>query len=691
MRKLLIAALTALSFSSQAQVWTQVGNTLQRQTNGVYSNYRFNMGSPGFFSLYSKAQTDSVFNSGSGQYLPRFGTPKMRGTIVLDGDSSSTSIYGKNSLFFNKNTDGVLLYPFSTSVSPGNFLLRMDFSDNTQGQYGGLSLRYTDSGLGPITDTVYNEFGRFARDAFKFRNSHILSAQNITGYGLLYTNSTGKTQDGVLKIDSAALSNKYVPYSGAVGAVNLNSKNLTGVNMFVASTTQTNSLEIQAPAYKWSNPDNSKKDLATTDSSSYSVPNMIPMLIRNPAGITEANNFYSVKTDALAIAFRKYNATYYGGIFVPTTRQILNGYGITGGTTLSSDITKSVDSTQLQTIANLFPRADTRYIKSTGTPNTVLFYNNSGTLSTNTNLQFSSSSNMLMVMASGGTQIPLLAGNTGGVTGSASYGSSVINTIYAGTRTGNISRAPNRIAQVSLFFGATSRLNSGGLRAQITDTTGIGTADIILTNTNGTAEVEVMRITGATKAATLPGSIKSGGTGLGNGSLQVGGNSSGTVSINAQSAAGTYNFNLPTTAGTAGQVLTSQGGGATAMTWTTPDAASVASADLTGQSTALATVSSFTTTALGSYRVGGYLKIASVTTNVIKLQCTYTDQNGTSQTEDFYPQGATSPNLSTVGFYALPTKDIRVNSGGVITMKTIFTTSGGSISYDVGATITKLR
>lgn len=28
-----------------------------------------------------------------------------------------------------------------------------------------------------------------------------------------------------------------------------------------------------------------------------------------------------------------------------------------------------------------------------------------------------------------------------------------------------------------------------------------------------------------------------------------------------------YNFNLPTTAGTAGQVLTSQGGGSTAMTW----------------------------------------------------------------------------------------------------------------------------
>lgn len=55
------------------------------------------------------------------------------------------------------------------------------------------------------------------------------------------------------------------------------------------------------------------------------------------------------------------------------------------------------------------------------------------------------------------------------------------------------------------------------------------------------------------------------------GDLKFGGSTSGTVSVKAQAAAGTYNFNLPTTAGTAGQVLTSQGGSSTAMTWTTID------------------------------------------------------------------------------------------------------------------------
>ncbi len=53
------------------------------------------------------------------------------------------------------------------------------------------------------------------------------------------------------------------------------------------------------------------------------------------------------------------------------------------------------------------------------------------------------------------------------------------------------------------------------------------------------------------------------------GGLNLSGNTSGTVNINPQAAAGTYNFNLPTTAGTSGQVLASAGGVGAPMTWTT--------------------------------------------------------------------------------------------------------------------------
>ena len=51
------------------------------------------------------------------------------------------------------------------------------------------------------------------------------------------------------------------------------------------------------------------------------------------------------------------------------------------------------------------------------------------------------------------------------------------------------------------------------------------------------------------------------------GLLNFQGVASGAVTIKPQSAAGSYNFNLPTTAGSAGQALLSAGGGSSPMTW----------------------------------------------------------------------------------------------------------------------------
>lgn len=57
----------------------------------------------------------------------------------------------------------------------------------------------------------------------------------------------------------------------------------------------------------------------------------------------------------------------------------------------------------------------------------------------------------------------------------------------------------------------------------------------------------------------------------------VSGSASGLISILGQAAAGTFNFNLPTTAGTAGQVLASGGGGSSPMTWANASTGSVTS------------------------------------------------------------------------------------------------------------------
>jgi hypothetical protein len=67
----------------------------------------------------------------------------------------------------------------------------------------------------------------------------------------------------------------------------------------------------------------------------------------------------------------------------------------------------------------------------------------------------------------------------------------------------------------------------------------------------------------------VKGTIETGVAGTTLGSLLMAGNTSGVVSIIPQAAAGTYNFNLPTTAGSSGQALLSGGGSSAAMTWGT--------------------------------------------------------------------------------------------------------------------------
>lgn len=55
--------------------------------------------------------------------------------------------------------------------------------------------------------------------------------------------------------------------------------------------------------------------------------------------------------------------------------------------------------------------------------------------------------------------------------------------------------------------------------------------------------------------------------GTANGVIQIKGTTSGTITIQPQNAAGTYNLNLPITAGSSGNLLKSGGGGSTAMAW----------------------------------------------------------------------------------------------------------------------------
>lgn len=66
----------------------------------------------------------------------------------------------------------------------------------------------------------------------------------------------------------------------------------------------------------------------------------------------------------------------------------------------------------------------------------------------------------------------------------------------------------------------------------------------------------------------INGTIETGVAGTTIGSILLAGNTSGVVTVKPQATAGTYNLNLPITAGSTGNFLTSSAGGSSAMTWT---------------------------------------------------------------------------------------------------------------------------
>jgi hypothetical protein len=113
------------------------------------------------------------------------------------------------------------------------------------------------------------------------------------------------------------------------------------------------------------------------------------------------------------------------------------------------------------------------------------------------------------------------------------------------------------------------------------------------------------------------------------------------------------------------------------------------STTLLAQTGAVSSVLAYTPPATQTIAVSPWVSITAVTTDVLQVQLTWTDENGTSQSVNMVPIGSTTPLLSVAQYYLFPTVQIRAEADA-ITVKTVLTTTGGSIAYDIGATIAQV-
>lgn len=227
---------------------------------------------------------------------------------------------------------------------------------------------------------------------------------------------------------------------------------------------------------------------------------------------------------------------------------------------------------------------------STNTASTLVARDGSGNFSAGTiTASLTGHASLDLALSALGAGVQTLLGGTSSGTGGPAGTTSP-------TFTGTITAATTNLSGVLTLQYSNPQIFLHGTEASAHTWNIQEIAGVLYVQDNNTAFNAFSLSPGSTGAATFLGT---GGTSFA-GPLTIAGSASGIVSIKTQAAAGTYNFNLPTTAGTTGQVLTSAGGGGSPMTWTTiasTPACSWTPTDTSGGSLTL-------TTAVGCYQLG---------------------------------------------------------------------------------------
>jgi hypothetical protein len=162
--------------------------------------------------------------------------------------------------------------------------------------------------------------------------------------------------------------------------------------------------------------------------------------------------------------------------------------------------------------------------------------------------------------------------------------------------------------------------------------------------------------------------------------LTLGGSSSGTASISVPAAAGTPNtLLLPTTTGTSGQVLVTDGANPQQLSWSSAPSIS-GTVGVTGQTASIGTSSLVASATAGVYRISYYMKIttAGSVSGSVTLTLSYTDRDDSVVVTYVVPTPANATDSSSV---VSGTLVVDAKAATAITYATTYASSGTAMAY----------
>jgi hypothetical protein len=190
--------------------------------------------------------------------------------------------------------------------------------------------------------------------------------------------------------------------------------------------------------------------------------------------------------------------------------------------------------------------------------------------------------------AAGGATTQVQYNNAGSLAGAAGFtfnGTSTVALGVAGTSTGTLTLAGSSSGVVTVKPAAAAGTwsltlpTTAGTASQVLQTDGSGNTSWVTISGSGTVNSGTANqmafysatgtaVSGNANVTVSTGALTLGVAGTAAGSLVLSGSGSGAVTINTAAAAGTWSLTLPTTAGTSGGLLQTNGSGVTS--WTTP-------------------------------------------------------------------------------------------------------------------------